>query len=91
MNHGCRGYLRRSLLVDIKGRRRGVVGGLGNRDGEIKTDLLVGIDAGGDSLAKARAGYVATGGLIMLAEGRMGGRGGQQSGGIGTARRELMR
>jgi hypothetical protein len=39
------------LLVDISGGVRGVVEGLEGAIAELKTDLLVGVDVGGDSLA----------------------------------------
>ena len=40
------------LLVDINGGVKGVVDGLESALSELKTDLLVGIDVGGDSLAE---------------------------------------
>src|SRR5262245_34807189 len=40
------------LLVDINGGVKGVVEGLKKSLGELKADLLVGVDVGGDSLAE---------------------------------------
>ena len=40
------------LLVDINGGAKGVVEGLGSALDQLKIDLLVGVDVGGDSLAR---------------------------------------